>query len=198
MIPSELRERIDVLIADGELTTDTKIEDATNEINGAINGLYDEFTAGGEKVKEQKDLATNALNYFKNAVELDLRDHLTGLQDVMNDENFQAEGERFTYQGKEVQATDTTVREEGKVEVEDADGNRVIVDYNDLTPVREEVKSEEKEVEQGKIKQDASETRECVRKVKAQNSKSGKKVNPWAVCQKSTGLKVHASNKKRK
>ena len=38
----------------------------------------------------------------------------------------------------------------------------------------------------------------CVRKVKAQNSKSGKKVNPWAVCQKSTGLKVHSSNKKRK
>ena len=24
----------------------------------------------------------------------------------------------------------------------------------------------------------------CVRKVKAQNNKSGKKVNPWAVCQK--------------
>ena len=44
--------------------------------------------------------------------------------------------------------------------MEDAEGNRVIVDYNDLTPVREEVKSEEKEVEQGKIKQDASETRE--------------------------------------
>ena len=82
------------------------------------------------------------------------------LQDAMNDENFQAEGEMFMYQGKEVQATETTVQEEGKVEVEDADGNRVIVDYNDLTPVREEVKSEEKEVEQGKIKQDASETRE--------------------------------------
>lgn len=160
MIPSELRERIDNLIADGELTVDTKVEDATNEINGAINGLYDEFTAGGEKVKEQKDLATNALNYFKNAVELDLRDHLTGLQDAMSDANFQAEGERFMYQGKEVQATDTTVQEEGKVEVEDAGGNRVIVDYNDLTPIQEEVKSEDKEVEQDKINQDASETRE--------------------------------------
>lgn len=31
----------------------------------------------------------------------------------------------------------------------------------------------------------------CVRKVKAQQKKGGKKVNPWAVCVKSTGQKPH-------
>lgn len=36
---------------------------------------------------------------------------------------------------------------------------------------------------------------DCVRKVKARNAKSKKKVNPWAVCVASTGLKPHKKGK---
>lgn len=35
----------------------------------------------------------------------------------------------------------------------------------------------------------------CVRKVKAKNRKSGKKVNPYAVCVKSTDQKPHKKKK---
>jgi hypothetical protein len=38
----------------------------------------------------------------------------------------------------------------------------------------------------------------CVRKVKARNKKTGKKVNPWAVCVKSTGQKPHKAKSGRK
>ena len=37
----------------------------------------------------------------------------------------------------------------------------------------------------------------CVKKVKAQNKKSGKKVNPYAVCVSSTGQKPHKRKKKK-
>lgn len=38
----------------------------------------------------------------------------------------------------------------------------------------------------------------CVKKVKASQSKGGKKVNPWAVCVKSTGQKPHKSKGRKK
>lgn len=37
---------------------------------------------------------------------------------------------------------------------------------------------------------------DCVKKVKAKNRGGGKKVNPWAVCIKSTGLKPEHGKKK--
>ena len=36
----------------------------------------------------------------------------------------------------------------------------------------------------------------CVRQVKAKNRKSKKKVNPWAACVASTGLKPHKRKRK--
>jgi hypothetical protein len=36
----------------------------------------------------------------------------------------------------------------------------------------------------------------CVAKVKARQSGKAKKVNPWAVCVSSTGLKPHKKDKK--
>lgn len=36
----------------------------------------------------------------------------------------------------------------------------------------------------------------CVRKVKAKSKEKGKKVNPWAICVKSTGQKPHRRKKK--
>lgn len=36
----------------------------------------------------------------------------------------------------------------------------------------------------------------CVAKVKARQRGKGKKVNPWAVCVASTGLKPHKKDKK--
>jgi len=38
----------------------------------------------------------------------------------------------------------------------------------------------------------------CVRKVKAKMAKGGKKVNPWAVCVSSTGLKPHRGKRKKR
>jgi hypothetical protein len=37
---------------------------------------------------------------------------------------------------------------------------------------------------------------DCVKKVKAKNRAGGKKVNPWAVCVASTGLKPEHKKKK--
>jgi len=36
----------------------------------------------------------------------------------------------------------------------------------------------------------------CIAKVKKSNKGSSKKVNPYAVCQKATGLKMHRGKKK--
>lgn len=73
--------------------------------------------------------------------------------EIMDDKNFQAEGDKFILDGKEVTATENVV-EEGKIEVEDAEGNVSVVDYDTLTPVHEN------NVEQSKTGTDASETRE--------------------------------------
>lgn len=37
----------------------------------------------------------------------------------------------------------------------------------------------------------------CIRKVKAKAKKSGKKVNPWAVCVAATGQKPHKKRRKK-
>ena len=138
---------------DGTLTLERRHEAIANEINSAIDGYYDEATKGGEVVKKRKDLAHDAIKYFQYTSMYKNMELVENYNEIMDDKNFQAEGDKFILDGKEVTATENVV-EEGKIEVEDAEGNVSVVDYDALTPIQEN------NVEQGKIKQDASETRE--------------------------------------
>ena len=104
-------------------------------------------------VKKRKDLAHDAIKYFQYTSMYKNMELVENYNEIMDDKNFQAEGDKFILDGKEVTATENVV-EEGKIEVEDAEGNVSVVDYDALTPIQEN------NVEQGKIKQDASETRE--------------------------------------
>lgn len=152
-LPSALKEKIDNLMNDGTLTLERRHEAIANEINSAIDGYYDEATKGGEVVKKRKDLAHDAIKYFQYTSMYKNMELVENYNEIMDDKNFQAEGDKFILDGKEVTATENVV-EEGKIEVEDAEGNVSVVDYDALTPIQEN------NVEQGKIKQDASETRE--------------------------------------
>ena len=166
LLPSELRDKIDELMTEGRLSDRLSSARISGEINAAVEGLYDNNTEGGLKNKKRKELVKNAMNYVHKASALKNMEAIEESEEGLNDENFQFEGEKFTLDGKEVVATATEVEEEGKIEVEDADGNRTVVDYDTLVPV-EEVETVEDtgtgetitEVEQQKTEENAEETR---------------------------------------
>lgn len=141
-IPAPLRESIVSALSNPDLSLGEVSTIVANEINGGVSGYFDESTPGGEMVKKRKELASDAMKYASTVMQLNLREMAEKEYMETGEEEVKVEGDKFTYNGKEVTITDTEMKNENEVEIVDSEGNKSIVEFDKLVPV-EEVKREE-------------------------------------------------------
>lgn len=138
-LPSALRNNLDAILDNPTLTMEEQSTALANEINSGLDGLFDESVQGAELVKKKKDMASVAFKYVDNAMQLRIRESVENesFEEEEDEQGYEQETEavRYNYNGKEVTITDTEVDSETDVEVVDAEGNKMVVKFNDLAEI---------------------------------------------------------------